>query len=464
MAKCNDLGDELEGGVALPVFAGESRKTMGLGGEVARVVGLTLEDGCCVLNEGELIVIHNGDWHYNQEIDFEGIDKNFNDGFYPVFVPSGSNDNGLPGGGARLTGNEPPSPTDPFPTPAPLPIILHPVIPFSGANSPPVIVPPPVNGSGGDGGTGSTGSNNGSTSSSGDPPPPITDPPPPPAPPPPPPPPPPNISGSGSTGSDSVNTFQPAGFFELAHVDGSVLQGKLADGVGSISSFVQNGPVPDASGSYIFRNTDATAPTTPDKVIDIIMRIGLNNGGGTGNFQLRWSAVNRLYWRLVYSIGISGDYENHPIGTKIGGFGYGVPGDGRYVSNAGILFLQGTGTQQVVTAASVVFVQQASGGQTLQDRLMAANLASSNMPVGRYCNIQGLLVKNSTPGSTDGEFHLWINGVKTHEYHDVQYATVLNTAGFWGFDSTILYGGAGGNKSRIDIVRYDDCYFSGNLT
>lgn len=72
-------------------------------------------------------------------------------------------------------------------------------------------------------------------------------------------------------------------------------------------------------------------------------------------------------------------------------------------------------------------------------------------------------LNHNTPGQADGEVHVWLNGVKRHEYRAHRY-DALDGSHNPGF-AQILYepirGGAGGSKPQEEWLEIDDLYIRG---
>jgi hypothetical protein len=59
------------------------------------------------------------------------------------------------------------------------------------------------------------------------------------------------------------------------------------------------------------------------------------------------------------------------------------------------------------------------------DRILGANMNASSAVMlsrrGQWVRYEMLMKANSSNGSANGELHVWIDGVKTHQYTDVQW-------------------------------------------
>ena len=147
-------------------------------------------------------------------------------------------------------------------------------------------------------------------------------------------------------------------------------------------------------------------------------------------------------------------FENQAVGTKFGFFGYGQSDTGAL--NQGFLILKGSGRQQLMSSMALEFWQQ-----NTTSRNLARNVGSGNaVTVGVWHHVEILMVLN-TVGVANGQFQMWVDGVKTHQYTNVTYRTASASLGFRGWKWHPTWGGLGGTKTRSDFVKFAHAYLSG---
>ena len=99
--------------------------------------------------------------------------------------------------------------------------------------------------------------------------------------------------------------------------------------------------------------------------------------------------------------------------------------------------------------------------QNTTDRNLARNVGSGNaVTVGVWHHVEILMLLN-TVGVANGQFQMWVDGVKTHQYSDVTYRTASASLGFRGWKWNPTWGGLGGTKTRSDFVKFAHVYLSG---
>jgi hypothetical protein len=96
------------------------------------------------------------------------------------------------------------------------------------------------------------------------------------------------------------------------------------------------------------------------------------------------------------------------------------------------------------------------------NRLLTENVGVSNVPVGEWHKIEIYAVTNSDPSGVvkDGEFHMWVDGVKTTEYTDVWWSDAA-TPGWDLISFQPLWGGQGDTLQHDNFLRIDHFYISG---
>ncbi len=79
---------------------------------------------------------------------------------------------------------------------------------------------------------------------------------------------------------------------------------------------------------------------------------------------------------------------------------------------------------------------------------------------GVWHRIEVVVVAN-TGGALNGQFHLWVNGVKTAEHNDVWYINE-GEPGFHGIEWTPVWGGQGDRLLQEQYMWVDGFYVSGS--
>jgi hypothetical protein len=256
-----------------------------------------------------------------------------------------------------------------------------------------------------------------------------------------------------------TNTNEPAGFTNIASLDGTTIPpatfGTVSGGTGKWYT--------TTGAPRLTVTTDASAPGSPDSVLDTKFPSGWSAGtspvwfqGWEGSSQSNPTQYSKVYIHYWVKVGDSTGYENEPVGTKFGFLSYGqAPATGR---NQGIMQLHGNGSTSVMTNIPLYFRQQ--GNVT---GLYTPNTGggSGNISTNVWHEIEWLFQINSAADSADGSLTVWVDGSKSHDYTNVVYMTAGNTKKFQWYMWQPVWGGNGAAvRSRIDHIQMDHLYIS----
>jgi hypothetical protein len=198
-------------------------------------------------------------------------------------------------------------------------------------------------------------------------------------------------------------------------------------------------------------------PQSPSTVMRTTFPKGLR-GGRAPVMVTGWDATGAKKSKLYFSawVRIEGaDYENHPVGTKLGFFGFAKSGSA--VGNQGFFLLVGDGKQSIRRDFVLRFNQQYPVARNLNPNVNGGRL----IKVGKWQHWEALFEIN-TPGTPNGKFQMWIDGVKTHDYRDVKYTIPGATGKFYDYLWNPTWGGnATPIRTRADNISIDHIYLSG---
>jgi hypothetical protein len=152
-------------------------------------------------------------------------------------------------------------------------------------------------------------------------------------------------------------------------------------------------------------------------------------------------------------IGTTSGYWNHPVGTKLGFFGYAEPTSA--ARNQMFLLVKGTGVAPGVlqTAMPLRVVQQNNVSRT--HTCSGGNI----MTTGVWHHLEIVAQINSGAGASDGSLELWLNGTKRLTATDVVYRTSGATKKFYWYRWNPTWGGntaTASHAGHTDDVLTDD--------
>ena len=189
-----------------------------------------------------------------------------------------------------------------------------------------------------------------------------------------------------------------------------------------------------------------SAPRSPKLVGRITYPVGFEGGYEPAKTGYSKFSSKKLY--VSFSIKHSDNWQGHPSGVNkilfITDSSTGGGGDPMY------FLLNGT-------TSNYHFEIRKQG--SLGSENFSQNISPVSITPGDWVNIELLLVMNSTPGKSDGEAHLWVNGQKTSEH-----TAVLWSDGNCTWDSIRwepIWGGIGDSIREKIMMYVDHIYVSG---
>lgn len=254
-----------------------------------------------------------------------------------------------------------------------------------------------------------------------------------------------SVSATVTAPPTSVYPNEPPGFIRFLEHSLNVLPSGTN---GSFGSWYNNG------GPRFSIVNEASAPQSASSVANVIYPAGWDGGFPPAQFGHE-SETQRgaMYFSMRMRI-LGSDYENHPVFTKIGFFGYGRVPSGAY--NEGFWVLKSPTSSRIQSSLLLEFRQQNHVTRNFDQNVVSTPLFT----VGPWHQIE-LLAELNTINVANGKVKIWLDGVLILSYSDVVFRNTANPAGFrsWKFDPT--YGGIANPKSRQDIWQVDHVYVSG---
>jgi hypothetical protein len=196
--------------------------------------------------------------------------------------------------------------------------------------------------------------------------------------------------------------------------------------------------------------TDVTTPfnfNVSGNVLRYIYPVGFEDGFAASSSGISvsdspiWQSGVGRYLYACIEVAFSENWLDHPTGTNKIGFiyseGYGGGGDPLYIEY-----------DSDVSPPRIKMVNQGPGTVTS----LTPNLADVRIPNGKPVLIEVLAACN-TAGNSNGEVHMWINGIKTTEYTGLP----LVNAGGYVFNAFKIEPTWGGNVA--DLVISEEQYF-----
>lgn len=169
---------------------------------------------------------------------------------------------------------------------------------------------------------------------------------------------------------------------------------------------------------------------------------GWEGGKGGSTSQGTFADKKALY--LHVWVKLSSNFEGHGSGVN------------KYI------FIRGNGGGAEV--AYILFRGVDSG--TLKVNMNAQgqyndNMSSAAVSRDQWVEIEAIFVQNSAIDVADGEYHQWVNGVKTSEHFDVLYAINTNKDHFDAVRINPTWGGVGDCLTHNQFIWTDHIYVSG---
>lgn len=194
--------------------------------------------------------------------------------------------------------------------------------------------------------------------------------------------------------------------------------------------------------------SDANEPISSPSAGEIVYP----SSGGGGSWFGRSYAANltggtTVYWR--FSIKLSDPFQGHDSGVnKIG-----------LISGENL----GPGSPCVPTAYGIdsgtIEFQMRLQNSNHGARNIEPNLTTGEIVRGSWHDVEVVMVAN-TPGTNDGELHVWIDGTKSHEYTDVGYFASGDGPGFDSAKWEPIWGGTGDTLAQEQSMALGHWYMS----
>jgi hypothetical protein len=262
--------------------------------------------------------------------------------------------------------------------------------------------------------------------------------------------------GAPSHHGDQWYPNQPAGAARFAENDGSQVSARVeASESGSILGVWEAG-----DGRNLTIGTDPRAPKSSPSVIRTRYPTGLVSGRAPVSWK-GWDVAGSeggqkrlLYTSVWIKIG-EHDYENEPVGTKLGFLGYGMRPGG--ADNSLYYVLVGSGRREATRSFRLRVVQQGSWSRNL-----AANrIRGPVLRAGTWHQVESVFILNHM-GRDDGVLRVWVDGRLVLDYSNVRYITRDRPFGFYMWKWNPTWGGNTKQaRTREDVISIDHVYLSG---
>jgi hypothetical protein len=201
---------------------------------------------------------------------------------------------------------------------------------------------------------------------------------------------------------------------------------------------------------------DPAAPMSPSKVAACLFPKGFVGGGGPINI-LR--PIGKPEFYTHFALKVSDNWYGHPVGVKLFFIRNTIAGQEK---GDIVFFIAGAGSNPLsfeIRTQNVVDGGKNYAGKDLKDP-NGPNPAI--LTRGRWHGIEVRLVSDSAPGKSDGQIHVWVDDVKTHELTNVSLLRLGADRVQDVFQWNPTYGG--GNQASVPADQYqyiDHIYVSG---
>lgn len=201
-----------------------------------------------------------------------------------------------------------------------------------------------------------------------------------------------------------------------------------------------------SASSGLTAESDGSAPASGPGVLKVTYPVGY--GGG---YAPIWSdrSISGLGYRKLYvsfTVKLSSNWQGHQTGTNKIGFVW-LDGDPNLFFNA-----RGKGSGTLTPAVSLQGVPM--GAQNLMP-----NVGTGVVKRGEWQRWEAVLIVNEA-GKSNGEIHLWVDGVKLHEHKGLN---LSSRGSHW---ETLtwrpIWGGAGDSVKSTQYMWMDHYYASGS--
>jgi hypothetical protein len=250
---------------------------------------------------------------------------------------------------------------------------------------------------------------------------------------------------------------EPSGFIRFAEHNMSSLPSFPRTLGGLMGSWYGH---PQGDPDLVVVNPDTSAPESPPNTVRTRFFAGLQGGIAPVNMG-GWDAAgtgaggqkSKLYVSVWVHI-LGPDYQNHPVGTKMGFIAYGEVVSG--AQNQGVFRLKGNGSTAPQHSFKLEVHQQNHVNRVLGQNVNGASL----MTTGTWHQWEWLVELN-TLGQADGILKWWIDGTLIMDYSDMEYILPGFQTKFHQWRWQPVWGGTGSVRTRDDFIAIDHVYMSG---
>lgn len=251
--------------------------------------------------------------------------------------------------------------------------------------------------------------------------------------------------------SQSIINLAPVVGFPNEPGGYTIIRDEPWDAVPNNGSTPINGWAWEASDAALAVGVDAAAPYSPSNYLSVKFPSGMNGNGAPCRVTRSFSAGEQFHNLFV---GTYFQMSSNFAFNNIAGCKWMWPSSDQSFGAANYLNFDGSNMEMGLAQ------------QGTPDRILGPN--NGNDSVARFISYLGIwrrvemwLKGNSANGSANGEFHVWIDGVKTHQYTDVNY-NMSAARKFLDFRIEPTYGGGAGPVPADMYFRWDHLRLSGS--
>jgi hypothetical protein len=197
---------------------------------------------------------------------------------------------------------------------------------------------------------------------------------------------------------------------------------------------------------------DPTAPRSPPSVLQARYPIGTVGGTtpATPGRIVKKIAGSPQWLYLSVWVQLSSNWRAHSTGTnKI-----------LYVwMDGGPKFFLSAEGSNAADLAPAGRLQGTPDDELRRREQLMPNVSPKRVIPGKWQRWE-VLLKANTPGASNGEFHVWIDGVETGRYTDVAYLASNEKTNWTAVDVEPIWGGGGDRLPATQTMKFDHIYVS----
>ncbi len=242
---------------------------------------------------------------------------------------------------------------------------------------------------------------------------------------------------------DGDGVHEPTGFSSITNRPFNSLAADCAD----VASAEGWEPSEECAWHHISIIQDPTAPRSPNNVLQAWYPAG-TTGGTTdatpGRLVKNFASSQQVYVSIWLKL--STNWIGNGTGTNKVFY--------IWMNNGPYFFLSAEGSGSGPLVATGRYQGPVDARQAFPP-----NLGSAAVPRGEWQHWE-VLVKANTPGTPNGEFHLWVNGTKASQYTNIGYLAPRMKVSIMAIDVEPIWGGSGSTLAADQFMYIDNVYVS----